>query len=241
MRQLPQGVKNLQLYKQRLKQFEDEVCVYPVSCEKLAAGRSDREWLDQVIAGGAKIVQLRDKESSDRDLLAKALYFREKTKEAGVLFFINDRLDIGLLADVDGMHVGQKDLPPKEIRRLAPDILIGLSCNTEEQAAKLGSEVAQGESAVSYYNIGPIFRTGTKEGLQDFLGVGAIRKFSIHCPLPFTVMGGIKLSDLGNVLNAGAQRVAVVTAISQANNIETETALWQQSIQSTQKGETNAY
>jgi len=240
MRQLPQGVKNLQLYKQRLKQFEDEVCVYPVSCEKLAAGRSDREWLDQVIAGGAKIVQLRDKESSDRDLLAKALYFREKTKEAGVLFFINDRLDIGLLADVDGMHVGQKDLPPKEIRRLAPDILIGLSCNTEEQAVKLGSEVAQGESAVSYYNIGPIFRTGTKEGLQDFLGVGAIRKFSIHCPLPFTVMGGIKLSDLGNVLNAGAKRVAVVTAISQANNIETETALWQQSIQSTQKGETNA-
>ncbi len=240
MKQLVQGVKNLQLYERRIKQFEDEACVYPVSCEKLAAGRSDREWLDQVIAGGAKIVQLRDKESADRELLAKALYFREKTKEAGVLFFINDRLDIGLLADVDGMHVGQKDLPPEEIRKLAPDILIGLSCNTEEQVEKLGSEVAQGKSAVSYYNIGPIFHTGTKEGLQDFLGVGAIRKFSIHCSLPFTVMGGIKLSDLESVLDAGAKRVAVVTAISQAINIETETALWQQSIQAARKGGANA-
>lgn len=240
MRQLPQGVKNLQLYEQRLKQFEDEVCVYPVSCEKLAAGRSDREWLDHVIAGGARIVQLRDKESSDRELLAKALYFREKTQEAGVLFFINDRLDIGLLADVDGMHVGQKDLPPEEIRKLAPDILIGLSCNTEEQAKKLGNEVAQDKSAVSYYNIGPLFQTGTKEGLQDFLGVDGIRKFSTYCPLPFTVMGGIKLSDLESVLNAGAKRVAVVTAISQAENIETETALWQQSIQSARKGGSDA-
>lgn len=240
MRHVPLGVQNLQLYEQRLKQFEDEVCVYPVSCEKLAAGRSDREWLDQVIAGGAKIVQLRDKESSDRELLAKALYFREKTREAGVLFFINDRLGIGLLADVDGMHVGQKDLPPEEIRKLAPDILIGLSCNTEEQVKKLGSEVAQGKSSVSYYNIGPIFRTGTKEGLHEFLGVDGIRKFSSHCSLPFTVMGGIKLGDLESVLRAEAKRVAVVTAISKAKNIEAETALWQQSIQSTREGDSHA-
>ncbi len=83
-----QGVVNRELYEKRLAQFMGEVGVYPVSCEKLAAGRSDREWLDQVIAGGAKIVQLRDKESSDRELLAKARYFREKTREAGVLFFL---------------------------------------------------------------------------------------------------------------------------------------------------------
>ena len=149
MVQIIQGVVNSQLYEKRLKQFVDKVGVYPVSCEKLAAGRTDREWLDQVIAGGAQIVQLRDKESSDRELLAKARYFREKTSEAGVLFFLNDRLDIALLADVDGMHVGQKDLPPAEIRKLAPDILIGFSCNTEEQTKALGQEVEQNKSAVS--------------------------------------------------------------------------------------------
>jgi len=230
MVRIAQGVVNNLLYEKRLKQFEDEVGVYPVSCEKLAAGRSDIEWLDQVIAGGAKIVQLRDKESTDRELLAKAHYFREKTREAGVLFFLNDRLDIALLAEVDGMHVGQKDLPPVEIRKLAPDILIGFSCNTEEQTMELGREVEQQESAVSYYNIGPLFETGTKEGLHHFLGANGISDFSRHCTLPFTVMGGIKMNHLDELLAAGARRIAVVTAISQAADIAKETANWQQYI-----------
>lgn len=230
MMQRAQGVEDSQLYEQRIKQFVDEVGVYPVSCEKLAAGRSDREWLDQVIAGGAKIVQLRDKESNDRELLAKARYFRERTREAGVLFFLNDRLDIALLADADGMHVGQKDLPAEEIRKLAPNILIGHSCNTEEQTRSLGKAVELGKSAVSYYNIGPLFETGTKEGLHHFLGADGIADFSRHCPLPFTVMGGIKLQHLDAVLAAGAKRVAVVTAISQAEDMAKETAIWQQRI-----------
>jgi len=230
MAQVTQGVVNYQVYEKRLKQFVDEVGVYPVSCEKLAAGRTDQEWLDQVIAGGAKIVQLRDKESNDRELLAKARYFREKTREAGVLFFLNDRLDIALLSDVDGMHVGQKDLPPVEIRKLAPDILIGFSCNTEEQTITLGKEVEQEKSAVSYYNIGPLFETGTKEGLHHFLGAAGINDFSRHCKLPFTVMGGIKLNHLDELLHAGARRVAVVTAISMAEDIAKETTTWQQRI-----------
>lgn len=227
---IPQGVYNRELYAKRLVQFEEEVGVYPVSCEKLAGGRSDGEWLDQVIAGGARIVQLRDKESNDRELLAKARYFREKTSEAGVLFFLNDRLDIALLSDADGMHVGQNDLPPEEIRKLAPDILIGHSCNTEEQTRVLGKEVEQNTSAVSYFNIGPLFETGTKEGLHHFLGAEGIGTFSRHCSLPFTVMGGIKLQHLDDILAAGAKRVAVVTAISQAEDIAAETAIWQQRV-----------
>ncbi len=230
-----QGVVNCELYERRLRQFQEEVAVYPVSCEKLAAGRSDREWLDQVIAGGARIVQLRDKDSPDRELLEKARYFREKTREAGVLFFLNDRLDIALLADADGMHVGQNDIAPAEIRKLAPDILIGFSCNTEEQVILLGEEVAGGTSAVSYYNIGPLFETGTKEGLHHFLGAAGIADFSRHCSLPFTVMGGIKLHHLDELLQAGARRIAVVTAISQAADMAAETKRWQQSILSARK------
>lgn len=230
MMQIAQGVKNVELYERRFKQFVEEVGVYPVSCEKLAAGRSDSEWLDQVIAGGAKIVQLRDKESNDRELLAKAHYFRKQTRDAGVLFFLNDRLDIALLSDADGMHVGQKDLPAEEIRKLAPNILIGHSCNTEEQTRSLGRAVEAGKSAVSYYNIGPLFETGTKEGLHHFLGADGIAAFSRHCSLPFTVMGGIKLEHLDAVLAAGAKRIAVVTAISQANDMAKETAIWQKRI-----------
>lgn len=214
------------LYGRRLQQFTDEVTVYPVSCEKLAAGRTDREWLDGVLAGGARVVQLRDKESSDRELLAKARYFRAKTREAGVLFLVNDRLDIALLADADGMHVGQDDLPPEEIRKLAPDLLIGLSCNTLEQVKKLGEQVKQGICPVSYFNVGPIYATATKQGLREFIGPQSVEQFTTLCPLPFTVMGGIKKNHIHALCSVGVRRLAVVTAISEAVDIAAETAYW---------------
>lgn len=215
------------LYNLRLRQFIEEVTLYPVSCERMAAGRTDREWLDGVLAGGARIVQLRDKESSDRELLAKARYFRDKTREAGALFLMNDRLDIALLADADGMHVGQNDLPPEEIRKLAPDFLIGLSCNTLEQAKKLGDAVKNGNCPVSYFNVGPLYTTATKQGLKEFIGIQAIDRFTSACPLlPFTVMGGIKVNHIEELCAAGVKRIAVVTALSQAPDIAGETAMW---------------
>ncbi|MCX5870598.1 MAG: thiamine phosphate synthase [Deltaproteobacteria bacterium] len=218
------------LYSRRLQQFVQEVTVYPVSCEKLADGRTDREWLDGVLAGGARIVQLRDKESTDRELLAKAHYFRAKTREAGALFLLNDRLDIALLADADGMHVGQTDLPPEEIRKLAPDFLIGLSCNTLEQTRKLGEDVETGGCPVSYFNVGPLYHTATKQGLREFIGPQAVDQFTKACPLPFTVMGGIKSNHIKELCLVGVKRIAVVTAISQAIDIAAETAFWIQEI-----------
>jgi thiamine-phosphate pyrophosphorylase len=217
---------NHDLYSRRLQQFVQKVTVYPVSCEKLADGRTDREWLDGVLAGGARIVQLRDKESSDREFLAKARYFRKKTEEAGALFLLNDRLDIALLADADGIHVGQDDLPPEEIRRLAPDFLIGLSCNTLEQAEKLGRDAATGVCPVSYFNVGPLYPTDTKQGLREFVGPKAVGQFTRVCPLPFTVMGGIKKNHIKELCAVGVRRIAVVTAISKAPDIAAETASW---------------
>jgi thiamine-phosphate pyrophosphorylase len=213
-----------------LKQFTEEVTVYPVSCEKLAAGRTDREWLDGVLAGGARIVQLRDKESEDAVLLEKARYFRKKTREAGALFLVNDRLDIALLADADGIHVGQNDLPPVEIRKLAPDFLVGLSCNNGKDVEALIRLIAKDPDVVSYFNIGPIYPTGTKGGLLSFLGPEAIATLSGRCPLPFTVMGGIKYGHIDQLVACGAKRIAVVTAISQADDIKNETARWVRAI-----------
>ncbi len=226
---------NSQLYISRLKQFEQEVTLYPVSCEKLCNNRSDKQWLEEVLSGGAKIVQLRDKWSDDGVLLEKAKYFREKTKEAGSLFFINDRLDIALLSEADGIHVGTKDIPPVEIRKLCPEMLIGLSCNSEEQARDLGSLVQAGENVLSYFNIGPLYETGTKDGLQTFLGAKAIKRFSSVCSLPFTVMGGIKLDHIDELVEAGARRIAVVTAISQADDIALETRKWLETIHRARK------
>ncbi len=217
-------------YLQRLRRFTDAKGVYPVSCEPLAAGRSDEEWLDAVLAGGAPIVQLRDKRSSDRRLLEKARHFRRETSRAGALFLVNDRVDIALLADADGVHLGQQDLPAEEVRRLAPDMLIGVSCNTEEQARALGAQEQRGRLAASYYNIGPLYPTATKEGLAEFIGPEAIGRFSRHLGLPFTVMGGIKFEHIRPLVALGARRIAVVTAISQAADMAAETERWMREI-----------
>jgi thiamine-phosphate pyrophosphorylase len=204
----------------RLKIFIEEVTVYPVSCEKLARGRSDLEWLAAVLAGGARIVQLRDKESDDRLLYEKALAFRRLTREAGALFLVNNRLDIALLAQADGVHLGNRDLPAEEARRLAPELLIGVSANTQAQAAS-----ALGRGA-SYFNIGPIYPTATKAGLKEFLGPGAVPAFRALSELPCTVMGGIKLEHIDELVSRGAQRLAVVTALTSAIDIRAETGRW---------------
>ena len=217
-------------YIQRLQKFKDEVTVYPVSSERLAEGRSDGQWLDDVLQGGAKIVQLRDKESTDRQLLEKAKYFRKKTSDAGALFMINDRVDIALLADADGIHLGQKDLPPEEVVKLVPDMLIGISCNSEVQASQLGKMEREGMLSASYYNIGPIYPTKTKEGLTEFIGPEAIEVFSSYVSIPFTVMGGIKLEHVAELAACGVHRIAVVTALTKAPDITAETKRWVKTI-----------
>ena len=93
-------------YSEKETFFREKVTIYPVSCEPLAGGRSDIEWLDAVLAGGAKIVQLRDKFSDDLALYRKALAFRERTWKAGALFIVNNRVDIALLSKADGVHLG---------------------------------------------------------------------------------------------------------------------------------------
>ena len=208
------------LYQQRLRKFIEEVTLYPVSCERLARGRDDIAWLDGVLAGGAKIVQLRDKESGTLRLLEKARIFRRKTLEAGALFIVNDRVDIALVSGADGVHLGNSDLPAAEVRALAPELIIGVSCNSEEQAA-----TAENRGA-SYFNIGPLYATQTKEGLSTFLGPAAIQSFSGRSALPFTVMGGIKKGHIPELIAMGARRLAVVTALTCADDIAAETKAW---------------
>lgn len=212
------------VYNIRIAKFIREVTIYPVSCEKLANGRSDHEWLTKVLAGGARIVQLRDKEADDRTLFEKAKFFRKETKKAGVLFIINNRVDIAILTGADGIHLGNSDVPADEARRIAPDLIIGVSANTMEQAASARAKGA------SYFNIGPLYPTKTKKGLSTFLGTDAIKTFCSVSDLPFTVMGGIKLKHVPQLTALNARRIAVVTALSQAEDIEKETRRWTQAI-----------
>lgn len=199
--------------RQARKSSFDRIDIYPVTCERLSNGRSDIEVLEGLVAGGAGIVQLREKEMPERDFYLLAERFREITAGAGMLLIINDRVDVALAVGADGVHLGQDDFPVPAARRIAPDLLIGASSHNLEEALR-----AQ-EQGADYVNIGPIFPTGTKTGIEHFLGPEAIGAIAPSLKIPFTVMGGIKESNIDLVLRAGARRIAVVTAITQAPDI----------------------
>jgi len=181
--------------------------IYPVidSVEALLA----------VIAGGAKIVQLRNKKLSKKDFYALALEFRKKTLENEVILIINDHMDIALAVKADGVHLGQEDLPLQVARRLAPEMIIGVSTHNLDEAL-----VAE-QSGATYINIGPIFKTQTKD--MQPIGIEAIKQIAPKIKIPFTVMGGITLDNIDQVLKAGARRIAVVTAITRAENMKKAT------------------
>jgi len=203
-----------------------QIDIYPVTCERLSNGRSNLEVLKAVIQGGAGIIQLREKEYSGKKMYDLALKFREITTKAGVLLIINDHIDIAMAVEADGVHLGQDDFPLKAAKKIAPDLLIGASTHSLKEAIQ-----AQKEGA-DYINIGPIFPTGTKEGIERFLGPEAIAAISPEIDVPFTVMGGISESNIDQVLTNGARRVAMVTAITRAPNITATVKALRKKIQS---------
>ena len=192
------------------------VGVYGITAEKFSAGRSNIEVVQQMIAGGIHIIQYREKRpyKSFAEMLEECRAIRHLTREAGVLFIINDYPDIAQLVDADGVHVGQDDFPVVEVRRLiGPHKLIGLSTHNPDQAA------AAVLSGADYIGVGPIFSTQTKDDVCAPVGLGYLDHVARTCPLPFVAIGGIKEHNLGQVLAQGAKTVCLVTEIVGAADI----------------------
>jgi thiamine-phosphate pyrophosphorylase len=172
--------------------------------------------MDRTIAeaatGGVDIIQLREKDLSDRELLERARQVRRWTREAGVLFLMNDRADIARLAEADGVHLGQDDLPVSAARRvLGPDALIGVSTHSLPQ---LRQAVLDG---ASYVGVGPAFRSATKD-FPELAGLDYVRDALAATSLPAFVIGGINATNVDQVVAAGGRRVAVSQAILQAES-----------------------
>jgi thiamine-phosphate pyrophosphorylase len=198
----------------RMKAFAD-ADLYLVVTEAHCAGRSPVAVLEDALVAGVRLVQLREKNLSDELLYRRALQFRELTARKQALLIIDDRVDIALATGADGVHVGQDDLPVEAVKRLGPDLIVGCSTHSELEA------VAAQKAGASYVNIGPIFPTRTKEGVPAGLGPEAIDRIKRHLTIPWTVMGGIKPCNVGLVLQRGAERVGVVTAITAADDVTT--------------------
>jgi thiamine-phosphate pyrophosphorylase len=184
--------------------------IYGITAEKFSAGRSNIEVARQMIEGGIKIIQYREKRphKSFAEMLTECRAIRQLTRAAGVLFIVNDYPDIAQLVDADGVHVGQDDFPVAEVRRLiGPDKLIGLSTHEPAQAA------AAVRAGADYIGVGPIFSTQTKDDVCAPVGLGYLDHVARTCPLPFVAIGGIKEHNLGEVLARGAATVCLVTEI----------------------------
>ncbi len=186
--------------------------LYVVITEDFCAGRDPLAVLDQVLAAGVSLIQLREKDLEDRELYDLALAFRRRTEAAGALLLIDDRLDIALAAAADGVHLGQTDLPVAAARRIAPDLLVGASSHSLKEAL-----AAQNDGA-SYVNIGPIFPTPTKPGAR-FLGVEAISRIAPLLKIPWSTMGGINQGNIAQVVAAGARHPAVMSAVTAADDV----------------------
>ena len=191
-----------------------EVDIYPVTCERLSAGRSNLEVLHAIIEGGARVIQLREKEYSGKDLYQLALQFREITSRAGVLLLINDHLDIAMAVAADGVHLGQDDLPLEKVRKLAGgEMFIGLSTHSPAQAE------AAVRLGVDYIGVGPIFATNTKKDVCDPVGLEYLDYVVRNIRLPFVAIGGIKEHNIAEVYRRGARCIALVTEIVGAPDI----------------------
>ena len=182
--------------------------LYIVTSQALSRGRSTLDIVDAALAGGARLIQLREKEMPVPDFLRLAKQVRAMTAAAKALLIINDRLDVALSVGADGVHLGQADFPIAPARRLAPDLIIGASTHspTEAQAAE--------HADASYINIGPLFPTQTKQNPGKFIGLEGLREIARCVTIPWTVMGGIKQAHIPDLLQAGARTIAVVTAIT---------------------------
>jgi thiamine-phosphate pyrophosphorylase len=176
----------------------------------LVCDEQSDEFLHAALRGGVDLVQLRMKHTTDDEVLAAAHRFRRVCREDGALFIVNDRPELAAAADADGVHLGQDDASVDEARRiLGAGRLVGLSTHCPAQI-----DVA-GRLGVDYIGVGPVNETPTKPG-RPAVGLELVRYAAAHASMPFFAIGGISALNVGAVRAAGARRVAVVRALTEA-------------------------
>lgn len=167
------------------------------------------DFLEAILEGGADIVQLREKEAEGGDLLRWGEAFREAASRHGALFVVNDRADVAVAVDADGVHMGQGDLTPELTRRLVgPEMIIGLSTHS-------GDQLRQASRHADYVCVGPVHETPTKPG-RPAVGPSLVAEAARSKWRPWFAIGGINAGTLPEVTRAGATRVAVVRAVTEA-------------------------
>lgn len=168
------------------------------------------EVLDAYLKCGAAAVQLRMKAAPTRELIAHAKAMRDACRQAGVLFFVNDRADVAALVEADGVHLGQSDVPVAAARALMPHAVIGKSTHNERQIWLASSEGAD------YVGFGPVFKTSSKSNADAVTGVKGLQAAVRASPVPVVAIGGIALDNIKQVVGTGAAAAATISCVAKA-------------------------
>ncbi len=189
--------------------------LYVITDSKLSRGRSHRQVIEAAIHGGATIAQYREKSASTRQMIDEALELRDLCRAHGVPFIVNDRVDVALAVDADGVHVGQDDMPASLARKLVGrDKIVGVSAENVEEAR---AAIADG---ADYLGVGAIFATATKSDAGEPIGIAGLMKIARMSTVPIVVIAGINASNAASVIRAGAAGIAVVSAVVSAEDVE---------------------
>ncbi|SPD73437.1 Thiamine-phosphate synthase [uncultured Desulfobacterium sp.] len=196
-----------------MKPFYD-IRLYCFSPGEFLKGRDPLEIVMAQIRGGADVIQLREKQMGKKARLELGGKIRAVTRREAIPFIVNDDVDIALILDADGVHLGQDDIPIKAARPLMRDKIIGVSTHSVEQAMEA---IAAG---ADYIGVGPVFETATKKDRAPLVGLELLRRIKDICPIPYVAIGGIGKDNIASVIEAGCHRAAVISDILLAPDIE---------------------
>lgn len=183
-----------------------ETDLYGLTDSRLSMGRSLEEVVCALLASGVRIIQYREKKLPGRQMLEECRLLRKLTKAANACFIVNDHVDLAILSQADGIHLGQDDLPVRDARQLVGnDMIIGLSTHSPAQA------LAAVEAEADYIGVGPIFETKTKEDVVAPVGFAYLDWVAANISLPFVAIGGIKRHNIAEVAAHGANCCALVS------------------------------
>ena len=191
--------------------------LYVITDAGLARGRSHQEVIEAAILGGATIVQYRAKDVSTRQMVTEAQVLRELTRHAGVPFIVNDRVDVALAVDADGVHIGQDDMPVALARKLIGDRLLGVSAHSHSEAVQAVQDGAD------YLGVGPVFATPTKPDAAPQIGIDGLTTIRRQISIPIVAIGGINQTNAAEVIRTGVNGIAVVSAVVAAADVTAAT------------------
>ncbi len=191
-----------------------DLSLYVITAEIPEKNRTHQDVAKAAIYGGASVLQFREKEKKNQEKLTIAYELREITKKHRIPFIVNDHPEMALAVNADGLHLGQSDMPLSEARNIFSSGIIGISVTSVDESIKAEREGAD------YLGVGPIFATPSKSYAGEPIGCGTLREIRKRVKIPLVAIGGINMNSLEDVIRAGANGIAVISAIAVASDME---------------------